>query len=362
MPVSSKAKWSQLRVGVMAAFALGILGFLVFLLAGPNNLFKSTSDIYTFFDDSAAIAVAAPVTLNGITIGKVSKVGLSGSNQPGHIIKVTMKVEDEYLPSIPMDSQAVITAGNLLGAKYINIKKGRGQQAVAKGGELPSQNLTTIDDFVQQGNTALTALQGIVTKAGAIVDQVQAGKGTIGMLLVDDTIAKKMTSIVVEAEKLVVTLRKAAESDNNSVGKLLNDKGVFYDDLHTSITKINGLMDDIQKGDGTIGKFVKDPAVYNESLKTIADLRKILAGIDKGEGDIGKLLHSDELHEEIKSTMARVDVMLDKINKGEGTLGQLLNNPALYETLDGTTREVRALLKDFRANPKKFLTIQLKLF
>lgn len=362
MPVSSKAKWSQLRVGVMAAVALAILGFLVFLLAGTNNPFKSTSDIYTYFDDSAAIAVASPVTLNGITIGKVTKVGLSGSNQPGHIIKVTMQIDDEYVKSIPVDSQAVITAGNLLGAKYINIKKGRSPQSIAKGGEVPSKDLTTIDDFVQQGNTALTALQGIVTKAGVIVDQVQAGKGTIGMLLVDDTIARKMTSIVVEAEKLVVTLRTAAESDQNSVGKLLHDNGAMYNDVRGSIAKINGLIDDIQKGDGSVGRFVKDPALYNESLKTIADFRKILAGIDKGEGDVGKLLHSDELHEEIKSTMGRIDGMLDKINKGEGTLGQLLNNPALYESLDGTTRELHGLLKDFRANPKKFLTIYLKLF
>jgi phospholipid/cholesterol/gamma-HCH transport system substrate-binding protein len=362
MPVSSKAKWSQLRVGVMASFALAILGFLVFLLAGTNSFFKSTSDIYTYFDDSAAIAVASQVTLNGITVGKVTKVGLSGSGQPGRIIKVTMQIEDQYLQSIPVDSLAVITAGNLLGAKYINIKKGHSSQVVAKNGEVPSQNLTTIDDFVQQGNTALTALQGIVTKAGVIVDQVQAGKGTIGMLLVDDTIARKMTSIVVEAEKLVVSLRTAAESDNNSVGRLLHDKGAMYDDIRTSIAKINGLIDDIQKGDGSVGKLVKDPALYNESLKTIADFRKILAGIDKGEGDVGKLLHSDELHQEVKETIGRIDVMLDKINKGEGTLGQLLNNPALYESLDGTTREVRALLKDFRANPKKFLTIYLKLF
>ena len=54
--------------------------------------------------------------------------------------------------------------------------------------------------------------------------------------------------------------------------------------------------------------------------------------------------------------------MLEKINNGQGTLGQLAVNPALYESLDGTTREVQGLLKDFRANPKKFLTIQLKLF
>jgi phospholipid/cholesterol/gamma-HCH transport system substrate-binding protein len=287
---------------------------------------------------------------------------LSGSSQPGKVIKVTMQIDDEYLKSIPVDSHAEITAGNLLGTKYINIKKGQSLQLIAKGGVVLSTDVPTIDDFVKQGNTTLTALQSIVTKAGVIVDQVQAGKGTIGMLLVDDTIARKMTSIVVEAEKLVVTLRTAAESSDNSVGKLLHDNGAMYDDIRASMARINGLMDDIEKGDGTIGKFVKDPAVYNEALKTIADVRKILADIDSGKGDVGKLLKSDELHDEIKATMGRVDVMLDKINKGEGTVGQLLNNPALYENLDGTTREVRALLKDFRANPKKFLTIYLKLF
>ncbi|MGA3204897.1 MAG: MlaD family protein [Bryobacteraceae bacterium] len=360
--MSSKAKWSQLRVGIMAAVALAILGFLVFLLAGTTTLFKSTSDIYTYFDDSAAIAVAAQVTLNGITVGKVTHVDLSGSSQPGKIIKVQMQIEDSYLKSIPVDSQAVITAGNLLGTKYINIKKGRSQQSIAKGGEVPSKDLTTIDDFVQQGNTALTALQGIVSKADAIVSQVEAGKGTIGMLLVDDTIAKKMTSIVVEAEKLVVTLRTAAESDQNSVGKLLHDKGAMYDDIRGSLSRINGLMDTVEKGDGSIGKLMKDPALYDDTRKTIADFRKILTDINEGKGTIGKILKTDELNDEIKATIGRLDVMLDKINNGEGTVAQLLNNPALYETLDGTTREVRALLKDFRANPKKFLTIYLKLF
>jgi phospholipid/cholesterol/gamma-HCH transport system substrate-binding protein len=362
MPVSSKAKWSQLRVGVMAAFALGILGFLVFLMTGTNGLFKSTSDVYTYFDDSANIAMAAQVTLNGITVGKVNHVGLSGLSEPGKIIKVTLQIQDDYLKSIPVDSQAVITAGNLLGTKYINIKKGRSPQIIAKGATLPSQNLTTIDDFVQQGNTALTALQGIVTKAGVIVDQVQAGKGTIGMLLVDETIARKLTSASIEADKLVKNLNAVMASDQNSVGKLLQDKGAMYDDLRGSLARINGLMDSIEHGDGTIGKLMKDPALWDDTRKTIADFRQILTDINAGKGTVGKILKTDELNDEIKATIARLDVTLDKINKGDGTVGQLLNNPSLYETIDSTTREVHALLKDFRANPKKFLTIQLKIF
>jgi hypothetical protein len=37
-------------------------------------------------------------------------------------------------------------------------------------------------------------------------------------------------------------------------------------------------------------------------------------------------------------------------------------NPQLYETLNGVSREMQALVRDMHANPKKFLTIQLKLF
>ena len=60
--------------------------------------------------------------------------------------------------------------------------------------------------------------------------------------------------------------------------------------------------------------------------------------------------------------VGQFDTRAGKINAGEGTLGQLLVNPQLYESLNGTSRAVETFMKDFRANPKKFLTIQLKLF
>jgi len=40
----------------------------------------------------------------------------------------------------------------------------------------------------------------------------------------------------------------------------------------------------------------------------------------------------------------------------------LVVNPQLYESLNGATREFQSLAKDMRANPKKFLSIQLKIF
>ena len=58
----------------------------------------------------------------------------------------------------------------------------------------------------------------------------------------------------------------------------------------------------------------------------------------------------------------KLDTTVDKINAGQGTIGQLMVNPQLYESLNGTAKEMNSFMKDFRANPKKFLSIQLKLF
>src|SRR6185312_12167828 len=141
MPQRTRAKWAELRVGVMAIVALALLGYLIFLLTGSGGIFQSTSKIYTYMDDSGDLAAGAPVRLNGIVTGKVGSVSLSGLNDPQRVIKIEMDIDDQYLKDIPIDSRAQISAGNLLGTKYINITKGRSPQHIQPGGELPSANV-----------------------------------------------------------------------------------------------------------------------------------------------------------------------------------------------------------------------------
>jgi phospholipid/cholesterol/gamma-HCH transport system substrate-binding protein len=357
MPSQEKKTWAKLKVGLLATAALIIFAVLVFVLTSSRGLFKSRTELVTYMDDSAAVALGAPVRLNGIDVGRISAVNLSGSAEPNRVVKVTLEINDEFLSAIPVDSQATIAAENLLGTKYINIKKGHSSMVVAKGAELKSLDTREFDDVVQQGYSALSALDGILKKVDGIIDSVQVGKGTIGKLLADDQLYNRAMSIADEVQKLTETLN----SDKGTLGKLMHDPAL-YDDIHGTVTRVNTLVDGLQQGEGTAGKLLKDPALYNDTRATIADVRKLLASINNGEGDIGKLVKSDELHQELKATMGRLDTILDKVNSGQGTLGQLLVNPSLYESLDGTTMEMHGLMKDFRANPKKFLQIKLGLF
>jgi phospholipid/cholesterol/gamma-HCH transport system substrate-binding protein len=87
-----------------------------------------------------------------------------------------------------------------------------------------------------------------------------------------------------------------------------------------------------------------------------------MADLNAGKGTMGKLLKDEEFHNQIQGTIGRLDTLLDKINSGQGTLGQLVVNPQMYESLNGTAREFHEFMKDFRQNPKKFLSIRLSLF
>jgi phospholipid/cholesterol/gamma-HCH transport system substrate-binding protein len=357
MPIQKKAQWARLKVGVTAILALIILGVLIFLLTGSGSIFETKAHLYTYMDDSAALAESSPVRLNGIVIGNVDHITLTGSTQPGRIIRLDMSVSQKYLPQIPSDSKAGIGAENVLGSKFVNIKKGRSTQTVHDGSELTAVEVPDFNNFMEQGNNLLVQLQGILKRVDAIVGLIESGKGSIGKLLVDEELYDRVVAIMSETQKVVGALN----SNKGTLGRLMNDE-TLYNDVRGSLARVNSILDGLQQGQGAAGKLLKDPALYDEARAAIADLRKVINEIDSGQGTIGKLIKSDDLHNQIVASIGKLDLILDKINSGQGTVGQLLVNQQLYDNLNGATREMHLLMQDFRANPKKFLRIKLGLF
>src|SRR4026207_1373408 len=104
MPEAKKVSWAKLRIGIMAAVAMAILGVLIFLLTGSGDIFASYATLYTYMDDAAAPAPKTPVRLNGISVGNIDEIKFSGLKEKGKIVVITMKVKSSMLPQIPEDS------------------------------------------------------------------------------------------------------------------------------------------------------------------------------------------------------------------------------------------------------------------
>jgi phospholipid/cholesterol/gamma-HCH transport system substrate-binding protein len=73
-------------------------------------------------------------------------------------------------------------------------------------------------------------------------------------------------------------------------------------------------------------------------------------------------MKDEQLYQRAVALEETLTGIVDKISAGQGTVGQLLTNSQLFDSLNAATGELHSLMKDVRANPKKFLTIQLKIF
>jgi phospholipid/cholesterol/gamma-HCH transport system substrate-binding protein len=357
MASPKKVRWAQLRTGILAAVAMTIAGVLIFLLTGQSNIFGGEFHLRTYMEDSAGMVGNDPVRVNGILVGYIGSIMLSGSRDPKRTVEIDMVIQEKYLNQIPDDSKSAISAANLLGSKYVNITKGSHPKHVEPGGEITSLQTQDIPEILAQSSNLLVQFQTILGRVDGLLAIVESGQGNIGKIIKDDSLYDRLNSTAGEVEQLV----KDVKNSNGTISHLLYDS-TLYDDLRKPMQRIDDMLAQVQQAKGTAGKFLYDPQIADETRATIAEARKMLDNLNAGKGTAGKLLTDDEIQKQLVLISQKVNTALDKVNSGQGTIGQLVVNPQLYDSINLATREFNALLKDARANPRKFLSIKLAIF
>jgi phospholipid/cholesterol/gamma-HCH transport system substrate-binding protein len=119
-----------------------------------------------------------------------------------------------------------------------------------------------------------------------------------------------------------------------------------------SIQKVTGFMDKfgsfiekIEKGEGTIAKFLTDPSIYNNLRDTTKTLSMILKDFKESEGSMKLLMKDPSLYNKLLSTTSSLEEFSRKLNKGQGTLKRLAEDPQLYENLDTASKQLSLILK-----------------
>ncbi|MGA8939337.1 MAG: MlaD family protein [Acidobacteriaceae bacterium] len=361
MPSQQEVKWSQLKVGLIVLASLALLSTLLFLMTSASGMsvFSHKIVVKSYFANSDGLKVGAPVGLEGVTIGEVKKVSVTTDparkNTP---VEVIMKLSPKFRKSLHTDSRAALSTVGVLGDTVVDIDSTAAVGPELKtGDELKTLETPNLTDVVKSSEGTIESLNVILAKMNNIVDNIQQGKGSVGMLINDPTLYKKATDTVNQLQVLTNNLN----SGKGSAGKFLHDDQL-YDRLNDTAAKLDQITTALNEGKGSAGKLLKDDSLYVNLNSTLKHANSLLAEADAGKGALGLLTKDPAFARKLNGTVSQLDLLLSNVNTGKGTLGKLATDGAVYTNLNTLLSSSNDLVKAVRKDPKKYLVIRLKIF
>lgn len=299
-------RWTEFRVGLFVAVGLVLTMATIFMIGGEHRLFERYYTLYANFESISGLRVGAPVQLAGLKVGYVDRI-IVPEKMDERYITVLLRVEREFQDRIRADSLATVETQGLLGDKFIYISMGsEGQPAIGPEGWVPSKETTSIFSLaekageimrdIQEASNVISELLGKVKDAKGegdlrasirsirnTIEQVEKGRGLLHAVIYDPN----GTQAVDDFAQAVRAIREIATgAERTSKG----DVGGLMTNLRQASADLKQVLGQIRRGEGTLGKFVSDPALYDDlrSLFGRANRNRLLRAVVRStlaEGD-----------------------------------------------------------------------------
>jgi len=134
-----------------------------------------------------------------------------------------------------------------------------------------------------------------------------------------------------------------------TVGKILHDDSVYVN-LNRTVLQAQDLVKKISEGNGTFAMLVNDPKLYENIKSSTDELHAMIKDLRAGKGTAGKFLNDDQIYNQANQTIAKMNDAVDKIQKiaedvesGRGTIGKLLKDDKLHDDLQSAVADVKSI-------------------
>jgi phospholipid/cholesterol/gamma-HCH transport system substrate-binding protein len=342
--------WTELRVGVVVIVSLVVLAVTILYIGGVGGSpFATKYVVKTLMADVNGLKPGAPVRLGGVEVGAVTRVDFSPEGGGG-LVEVTMSLDKRVSGRITTESEATLGSLGLLGEKAVDISSVARGKAIENGEFLAAAPEDPFKGLLSDASSSTDHLRRILSR-------MDAGEGLIGKALRDDEFYNRMVDVSMRLQGVMSRL----EAETGPLGRLMNDQEMS-ERLSNSAASLESILGRVNAGEGGLGTLSKDPEFAAHLKDVTVSLSDVAGRLKRGEGTAGKLIHDDSLFQRLDSVSTRLDALLLRVERGEGTAGKLLQDVELYENLNGALKDVRSLVSDVRADPRKYLRVKVSLF
>jgi phospholipid/cholesterol/gamma-HCH transport system substrate-binding protein len=271
-----------------------------------KDLLDKYKTFYVEYENVEGLAPSASVTINGLIVGKVTKITL---NKETGKLMVQLQLKTDF--PISKTSTAVIYKPGFIDGKQIAIHPNLADKTVCTDG------------------------------------QILIGKSELDLT---EALKQQLVPLQAKFEKVMLNVDKLLAGVNN----VLDTKG--QKDLKTSLAELSQTMEQFHKASSSINTILDDNKTQINGVVT--NMNKVSANFSKisdslNNADLGKTAKN------LQITLEKVDQMMSDLQAGKGSMGKLLKDEELYNNLEKTSKELELLLEDVRLHPTRYVNVSV---
>ena len=314
MKISREVKIGAFGIVTLALFIIGI-NFIK-----GKDIFHRHRTYYAVYNATSGIQDAAPVSINGLSVGKVTAMRFAGENSSKILLELTI-----YNPIIiPKNSIARIISLDLLGTKNIEIVLGDSKVPAESGDTLVGENQLSLSEEVNKqvapikakAENLLSSLDTMVTVLHSVFNP-ETRKSISASFQSIQTTLSNLENTTYNLDTLVYGQRKRLERIMFNIESITENFRENEKNISNILTNFSAISDTLAK---------------SNLAKTITNVNNVLA---------------------------QVDAITAKINNGEGSIGLLVNDNKLYDNLNKSAAQLNALIEDMKLNPYRYVNFSV---
>lgn len=281
-----------LWVGVF--LILGMIAILAALfILTDAAIFRGRYIVTTTVPDAGGIRRGDPVQMLGVNIGRVQRFKIDPAG-----VAIRLELEGEY--DVPADSTVLLKSSGLLGGMIAEIVPGKSTQELKGGATLPGkaeeQMMDSVNKLAGEAEEVLVRVQTVLSdenieSIGSTTKNLDAGSAQMRKLLADVNVA--VNDQRRELRTLSASLQRSAEGfEKIATGpevertlKQIDAATARMDTVMASLEKtstaVEGVMGRLDRGEGTLGKLMRDEELYRNMNAAMLNMNQATVNINK---------------------------------------------------------------------------------
>ena len=282
----------EIKAGILVIASISLFIWGYSYLKGKDIL-NNYKTFFVKYDNVEGLATTAPITINGLVIGQVASIKI----QPNGEILVQLQIKNDF--PFSKSSVVAIYEPGLIAGRQLQIIPNFNDKNIALSGD-------TLTSSIKKGLTDLVS-----DKLGPLQQKIEKMVVNADLLLtnLNEVLdAKSKENLKNSISNLSKTIEGFNSVVNNANSILSNNKG----NIDKTFINLNKVSTDFSKISDSLSK-ANLTKVVNDLEKTLSNVDKIMNDVQSGKGTLGKIVKDDALYNNLEKTSKELELLLQDL-------------------------------------------------